>query len=73
MVNMAEVERHHSGLEVKAAGDGGELVVVELQSPGVTGAASVTVGAGLGVAEAQSAAQSPGLGAVSVIVGLGAR
>ena len=39
----------------------------------MTGAASVTVGAGLVVAEAQSAAQSPGLGEVLVIVGLGAR
>ena len=49
-------------LLVEAAGDGGELLVVELEISGVTGADSLTVRALRVVAEAQSAAQSVSLG-----------
>ena len=60
------MQGHGTRLLVQAAGDGGELEVVEEESSGVTGAGSISahtvrLRAGGVVAEAQSAAQSGGL------------
>ena len=61
-MDIAAKEGNHTRAMVQAAGDGGELVVVELEFSGVTCAGSRTVRAGLVVAEAEGAAQSMGLG-----------
>ena len=60
------MQGHGTRLLVQAAGDGGELEVVEEENSGVTGAGSISahtvrLRAGGVVAEAQSAAQSAGL------------
>ena len=60
------MQGHGTRLLVQAAGDGGELEVVEEESSGVTGAGSISshtvrLRAGGVVAEAQSTAQSGGL------------